>query len=136
MKGIFPPWCRIAGYALLILSVFAPMILFLFGHIDDSNFTLVKQTTKTIIGLSLVVILFTRTADLDKEDEKALRLNAVKYGTIIGCVSFVGLSALAIVLPDLYSHVQSMGMIYLVIYVICLEFFFQKRRIEVKMHRN
>ena len=42
MKGILPVWCRLAGYALLILSVFVPLLMSMFGCVHDGNLLFVK----------------------------------------------------------------------------------------------
>ena len=46
MKGIFPPPCRWAGYGLLLLSVFVPMLMYMFGMVDDGNLLYVKLGMK------------------------------------------------------------------------------------------
>ena len=37
MKGILPVPCRVAGYALLLLSVFVPMLMYMFGMVHDET---------------------------------------------------------------------------------------------------
>ena len=47
MKGILPVYCRTMGYVVLLLSVFVPLFMFMFGMINDSNllFTKAYQVT-------------------------------------------------------------------------------------------
>lgn len=37
MKGILPVYCRTMGYVVLLLSVFVPLFMFMFGMINDSK---------------------------------------------------------------------------------------------------
>ena len=37
MKGIFPASCRLLGYVLLLLSVFVPLLMYMFGQVNDGN---------------------------------------------------------------------------------------------------
>ena len=42
MKGIFPASCRLLGYVLLLLSVFVPLLMYMFGQVNDGNLLYVK----------------------------------------------------------------------------------------------
>lgn len=41
MKGIFPASCRLLGYVLLLLSVFVPLLMYMFGQVNDANLGIV-----------------------------------------------------------------------------------------------
>lgn len=49
MKGILPTYCRTMGYTLLILCVFLPLMMFMFGMINDSNLLFTKASVKLLI---------------------------------------------------------------------------------------
>ena len=60
MKGIMPAGCRILGYALLILSVFAPLGMYMSGQVNDGNLAIVKLGMKLVIWLSLFMIFLAK----------------------------------------------------------------------------
>ena len=49
MKGILPVYCRTMGYVVLLLSVFVPLFMFMFGMINDSNLLFTKASIKLLI---------------------------------------------------------------------------------------
>ena len=78
MKGILPVPCRVAGYALLLLSVFVPMLMYMFGMVHDGNLVFVKLGMKLVIWISLFMVFLAKTKDENEETGK-LRLNSMKY---------------------------------------------------------
>lgn len=137
LKSIFPAWCRLVCYAMLILSVFLPLILLLFRWIDpETQLHGIKATTQSLMIALMLVICFSRAKDIPDEEQPALRKEAFGYGFLFGSLYFFVISLLSIWWESLQNNLQLMGFIYLVINVICLEFFFQKRRIEIKLKRN
>ena len=46
MKGILPVYCRTMGYVVLLLSVFVPLFMFMFGMINDSNLLFTKASNQ------------------------------------------------------------------------------------------
>lgn len=56
MKGLLPVWCRIAGYALLVLAVFVPILMYMFQRVDDGNLLYVKLSMKLVMWISLFAI--------------------------------------------------------------------------------
>lgn len=136
MKGLFPTPCRLAGYVLLIAAVFLPLLLFLFRLVDYSHFETVKATMKAVIVLCLLVITFTRFPGIDEEEQTVLRTRALAVGTVISSLLFFLLTIATVLVPSTATYVTSIGFLFLTINVICIEFFFQKRRIENKMRRN
>ena len=71
MKGILPVACWIAGYALLILSVFVPLLMYMFGQVHDGNLIYVKLGIKLVVWLSLFMIFLSKVKD---EAEEATNL--------------------------------------------------------------
>lgn len=63
MKGILPASCRIIGYALLILSVFVPLLMYMFGMVDDTNLLYVKMSMKLVIWLSLFMVFLAKAKE-------------------------------------------------------------------------
>ena len=60
MKGILPVYCRTMGYVVLLLSVFVPLFMFMFGMINDSNLLFTKASIKLLIWFSLFMIFLAK----------------------------------------------------------------------------
>ena len=61
MKGILPVYCRTMGYVVLLLSVFVPLLMFMFGMINDSNLLFTKASIKLLIWFSLFMIFLAKS---------------------------------------------------------------------------
>ena len=129
MKGILPVACRIAGYALLILSVFVPLLMYMFGQVHDGNLIYVKLGIKLIVWLSLFMIFLSKVKD-EAEETACLRSKAMKYALYIWGVYYIVMLIKGAVNQDLQVGDNSVGIVYLIICVICWEFLYQKHRIE------
>lgn len=134
MRGFLPSWCRIAGYALLLLSVFVPPTMSLFGAVHDGNIILVKLVMKLVIWVSLFAIFLSKTKD---EDEVVgLRAKALQYALYLWGVYYVVMLVRSAVLQNLQLADNSAAIVYMVISVICMEFLFKKHRAEKLFRRN
>lgn len=129
MKGILPVACRIAGYALLILSVFVPLLMYMFGQVHDGNLIYVKLGIKLVVWLSLFMIFLSKVKD-EAEETACLRSKAMKYALYIWGVYYIVMLIKGAVNQDLQVTDNSVGIVYLIICVICWEFLYQKHRIE------
>ena len=129
MKGILPVACRIAGYALLILSVFVPLLMYMFGQVHDGNLIYVKLGIKLVVWLSLFMIFLSKVKD-EAEETACLRSKAMKYALYIWGVYYIVMLIKGAVNQDLQAADNSVGIAYLIICVICWEFLYQKHRIE------
>lgn len=129
MKGILPVACRIAGYALLILSVFVPLLMYMFGQVHDGNLIYVKLGIKLVVWLSLFMIFLSKVKD-EAEETACLRSKAMKYALYIWGVYYIVMLIKGAVNQDLQVADNSVGIVYLIISVICWEFLYQKHRIE------
>ena len=129
MKGILPVACRIAGYALLILSVFVPLLMYMFGQVHDGNLIYGILGIKLIVWLSLFMIFLSKVKD-EAEETACLRSKAMKYALYIWGVYYIVMLIKGAVNQDLQVADNSVGIVYLIICVICWEFLYQKHRIE------
>lgn len=129
MKGILPVACRIAGYALLILSVFVPLLMYMFGQVHDGNLIYVKLGIKLVVWLSLFMIFLSKVKD-EAEETACLRSKAMKYALYIWGVYYIVMLIKGAVNQDLQVADNFVGIVYLIICVICWEFLYQKHRIE------
>lgn len=134
MRGFLPSWCRIAGYVLLLLSVFVPLTMSLFGAVHDGNIILVKLVMKLVIWMSLFAIFLSKTKE---EDEVVgLRAKALQYALYLWGVYYVVMLVRSAMLENLQLADNSAAIVYMVISVICREFLFQKHRAEKLFRRN
>lgn len=136
MKGLFPTFFRILGYALLVLSVFVPMLMYMFGMVQtDSSLILVKLGAKSVIWISLFFIFFAKADDED-EVTSSLRVKAMKFALIAFGVYYLVALAIAAVELNYQRADNSIGIFYMVMNVICFEFLQQKRKIEKRFNRK
>lgn len=135
MKGLLPTFCRPLGYALLILSVFLPMVGYMFGLVTEVNFVYVKLGMKLVIWISLFMVFLARTKDEDMETA-ALRAKAMQIGLAFWAVYYVVMLIKAALDANPQEADNSVGIVYLVICIVCMEFLFQKRRIEKNFRKN
>lgn len=134
MKGILPASCRIIGYALLILSVFVPLLMYMFGMVDDTNLLYVKMSMKLVIWLSLFMVFLAKAKEEDAE-AASLRSKAMQYALYVWGLYYIVLLVKGAVEGDLQVANNSVGIVYMVLNVLVWEFFLQKRRME-KMFRR
>lgn len=136
MKGLFPTSFRILGYALLVLSVFVPMLMYMFGMVQtDSSLILVKLGSKSVIWISLFFIFFAKADDED-EVTSSLRVKAIKFALIVFGIYYLVAIAIAAVELNYQRADNSIGIFYMVMNVICFEFLQQKRKIEKRFNRK
>ena len=136
MKGLFPTFFRILGYALLVLSVFVPMLMYMFGMVQtDSSLILVKLGSKSVIWISLFFIFFAKADDED-EVTSSLRVKAIKFALIVFGIYYLVALAIAAVELNYQRADNSIGIFYMVMNVICFEFLQQKRKIEKRFNRK
>lgn len=136
MKGLFPTSFRILGYALLVLSVFVPMLMYMFGMVQtDSSLILVKLGSKSVIWISLFFIFFAKADDED-EVTSSLRVKAIKFALIVFGIYYLVALAIAAVELNYQRADNSIGILYMVMNVICFGFLQQKRKIEKRFNRK
>ena len=135
MKGILPASCRIIGYALLILSVFVPLLMYMFGMVDDTNLLYVKMRMKLVIWLSLFMVFLAKAKEEDAE-AASLRSKAMQYALYVWGLYYIVLLVKGAVEGDLQVADNSVGIVYMVLNVLVWEFFLQKRRMENMFRRK
>ena len=135
MKGILPVACRYAGYALLILSVFVPLLMYMFGLVHDGNLLYVKLCIKLVIWISLFMI-FLAQAKEENEEIASIRSKAMKYALYLWGIYYIVMLVKGTINQDVQSADNSVGIVYMIINVLCWEFFLQKHRIEKAFRRK
>ena len=135
MKGLLPTQCKTIGYILLILAVFIPALLYMFGIIDNTNLILIKFCMKLTIWISLFLIFFSKAKD-ECEQTKALRNLSAKWSLYIWMAYYIIALTKGLLENDLQSADNSSPIIFMVINVLCFEFLLQKDRIERSFKRK
>lgn len=135
MKGLFPHVCKPIGYALLILSVFIPLLLSMFGLVHDKSLLLIKLGMKLSIWVSLFMIFLSRTKD-ESEETANFRSKAMKFALYFWGTCYVFLLIKAFFDGNINLADNSIGIIYMVLNVLCFEFLLQKARIEKTFKRK
>lgn len=135
MKGILPVACRYAGYALLILSVFVPLLMYMFGLVYDGNLLYVKLCIKLVIWISLFMIFLAKAKE-ENEEIASIRSKAMKYALYLWGIYYIVMLVKGTINQDVQSADNSVGIVYMIINVLCWEFFLQKHRIEKAFRRK
>lgn len=135
MKGILPVACRYAGYALLILSVFVPLLMYMFGLVHDGNLLYVKLCIKLVIWISLFMIFWAKAKE-ENEEIASIRSKAMKYALYLWGIYYIVMLVKGTINQDVQSADNSVGIVYMIINVLCWEFFLQKHRIEKAFRRK
>lgn len=132
MKGIFPASCRLLGYVLLLLSVFVPLLMYMFGQVNDGNLLYVKLGMKLVIWISLFMVFLAKMKD-ENEEAFAMRRKAMVISLYLWGIYYVGVLLNAAYGGNLQEADNSVGIVYMVICVFCKEFLMQKAKIEKKL---
>ena len=120
MKGILPTYCRTMGYTLLILCVFLPLMMFMFGMINDSNLLFTKASVKLLIWFSLFMIFLAKVKNENEETAK-IRVKAIYYIVMLVRGVYDG---------NLEEADNSIAIVYMAFNVLCLEFGIQKSKVD------
>lgn len=129
MKGILPVYARTMGYILLILSVFVPLVMFMFGMINDSNLLLTKAAVKLLVWFSLFMVFLAKVKD-EGEQTSRIRIRAVGYALYLLCIYYVIMLAKGVYQGNLEEADNSVVIVYMVFNVICLEYGIKKSRVD------
>ena len=135
MKGLLPVWCRMAGYVLLVLAVFVPILMYLFQMVHDGNLLYVKLGMKFVMWISLFAIFLAKAKDEGVETGQ-IRSKALQYGLYIWGIYYLVMLVKGAVEANLQLADNSVGIAFMVINVLCLEFFMQKHRMEKMFKRK
>lgn len=129
MKGILPVYCRTVGYVVLILSVFVPVLMFMFGMINDSNLLFTKAAVKLLIWFSLFMIFLAKVKE-ETEETSRIRVKAICYAIYLLGIYYVLMLLKGAYEGRLEEADNSVAIVYMVFNVVCLEFGLQKSRVD------
>lgn len=129
MKGILPVYCRTMGYVVLLLSVFVPLLMFMFGMINDSNLLFTKASIKLLIWFSLFMIFLAKVKD-ENEKISRIRVKAICYAIYLLGIYYIVMLVRGVYNGNLEEADNSIAIVYMAFNVICLEFGVQKSRVD------
>lgn len=127
MKGILPTYCRTMGYTLLILCVFLPLMMFMFGMINDSNLLFTKASVKLLIWFSLFMIFLAKVKNENEETAK-IRVKAICYAIYLLGIYYIVMLVRGVYDGNLEEADNSIAIVYMAFNVLCLEFGIQRVR--------
>lgn len=135
MKGILPASCRLLGYVLLLLAVFVPLLMYMFGQVNDGNLLYVKLGMKMVIWISLFMIFLARMKE-ENEEAFSIRRKALVISLYLWGIYYVVMLVKSAYDGNLQEADNSVGIVYMVINVFCKEFLMHKARIEKNFRQN
>ena len=129
MNGILPTYFRPIGYALMILSVLVPILLFVTGYIDDSNLLFIKTCVKLLVWIALFMVFLAKVKDESEATAKA------RVKAIYRAIYLLGFYYVIVLLKGYFEgNIEkadaSVAIIYMAFNVACLEYGIQKQRID------
>ena len=129
MKVILPNYCRTMGYTLLILCVFLPLMMFMFGMINDSNLLFTKASVKLLIWFSLFMIFLAKVKNENEETAK-IRVKAICYAIYLLGIYYIVMLVRGVYDGNLEEADNSIAIVYMAFNVLCLEFGIQKSKVD------
>ena len=113
MKGILPVYCRTMGYVVLLLSVFVPLFMFMFGMINDSNLLFTKASIKLLIWFSLFMIFLAKVKD-ENEKISRIRIKAICYAIYLLGIYYIVMLVRGVYNGNLEEADNSIAIVYMV----------------------
>ena len=112
MKGILPVYCRTMGYVVLLLSVFVPLLMFMFGMINDSNLLFTKASIKLLIWFSLFMIFLAKVKD-ENEKISRIRVKAICYAIYLLGIYYIVMLVRGVYNGNLEEADNSIAIVYM-----------------------
>ncbi|MDR0938311.1 MAG: hypothetical protein LBN29_02985 [Mediterranea sp.] len=127
MKALLPVFCRPLGYVILVLSVFAPFLMW--SKFTGHNFLLYKECFKLLMMVGCLFILFALSKSESAATER-IRNVAVRNAIFITFFLVFANMLWRVARGDIANVSTSMFLVFLLVNVICLEFGMQKARVD------
>lgn len=129
MKALLPAYCRLLGYAILLLSIFSPFILMMYGIITDENLLLCKEIIKLfmIVGLLMILLAYTKN---ENEETEVIRVKAMRNAFFITIIYIFVSMLFRLYKGSIELMDTSSFLIFMAMNVICLEFGIKKAVID------
>jgi hypothetical protein len=129
MKALLPAYCRLLGYAILLLSIFSPFILMMYGIITDENLLLCKEIIKLfmIVGLLMILLAYTKN---ENEETEVIRVKAMRNAFFITIIYIFVSMLFRLYKGSTELMDTSSFLIFMAMNVICLEFGIKKAVVD------
>lgn len=129
MKALLPAYCRLLGYAILLLSIFSPFILMMYGIITDENLLLCKEIIKLfmIVGLLMILLAYTKN---ENEETEVIRVKAMRNAFFITIIYIFVSMLFRLYKGSIELMDTSSFLIFMAMNVICLEFGIKKAVVD------
>lgn len=129
MKALLPTYCRLLGYAILLLSIFSPFILMMYGIITDENLLLCKEIIKLfmIVGLLMILLAYTKN---ENEETEVIRVKAMRNAFFITIIYIFVSMLFRLYKGSTELMDTSSFLIFMAMNVICLEFGIKKAVVD------
>lgn len=117
------------GIYSLILCVFLPLMMFMFGMINDSNLLFTKASVKLLIWFSLFMIFLAKVKNENEETAK-IRVKAICYAIYLLGIYYIVMLVRGVYDGNLEEADNSIAIVYMAFNVLCLEFGIQKSKVD------
>lgn len=121
MNHIFPPYCRLLGYAVLAFPILFFILLWQLGFLTDLNLQLVKYSAKLIWIMGAILLFFSQRSD--EERMKGYRAKALFNGIVLTTFFLFASMMYNIYNPELAYSESSSFLIFLILSNGCFEFY-------------
>lgn len=129
MKALLPVYCRILGYIILLIAIFAPFGLAIYGVITNDNLLLYKEVIKLLMIIGLLMILLAHTKN-ENENTGKIRVKAMRNAFAFTIIYIFGSMLYRLFKGDIELVDTSSFIIFMAMNVICLEFGIKKAMVD------
>lgn len=129
MKALLPVYCRILGYIILLLSIFVPFGLVIYGVVTDSNLLFYKEVIKLFMIAGLLMILLAYTPN-ENEETGLIRIKAMRNAFFLTIIFVFSTMVYRLYTSSLQMVDTSSFIIFMAMNVICLEYGIKKAKVD------
>lgn len=129
MKALLPVYCRIVGYIILLLAIFIPFGLVIYGVVTDSNLLFYKEVIKFFMMMGLLMILLAHTSD-ENEETTCIRIRAMRNAFFLTILFVFGTMVYRLYTGSFEMVDTSSFIIFMAMNVICLEYGIKKAKVD------
>lgn len=129
MKALLPAYCRLLGYVVLVVALFIPFLFWKLGMVNNFNLLFYKESTKLLMMLGALMILFALSKDEGRETE-IIRIRATRNAMFLTVFLVFANMLYRVATGDLMSIDSSSFLTFLIVNVLCLEFGMKKAVVD------
>lgn len=129
MKALLPAYCRLLGYVVLVVALFIPFLFWKLGMVNNFNLLFYKESTKLLMMLGALMILFALSKDEGRETE-IIRIRATRNAMFLTVFLVFANMLYRVATGDIMSIDSSSFLTFLIVNVLCLEFGMKKAVVD------